>query len=160
MLFTCSVLSSSTRAFESPSTRRPRTITTTKSATMPRNATSSFVPTVARERLTARTSGSVARVSIWAELGGYLGEARAVTPLRRQNGSRGDQLRDQPPAVDAGDLLVRADNNGHRPVVGIDVVALEVERALVLIDGHLHLVGRCIGDPVVPQLERACLLEE
>ena len=33
---------------------------------MPTKATSSFVWTVARERLTARTSGSVARVSIWA----------------------------------------------------------------------------------------------
>ena len=43
---------------------------------MPTKATSSFVWTVARERLTARTSGSVARASIravWAPISSVLG---------------------------------------------------------------------------------------
>ena len=39
-------------------------------------------------------------------------------------------------------------------------MALEVERTLVLVDGDLHLVGRGIRDPVVPQLEGPGLLEE
>src|SRR5256885_5815561 len=154
MLLSCRVPSSSTRAFESPSTRRPRTITTTKSATMPTKATSSFVWTVARERLTARTSGSVARLSIravWAAISTGAGWVPATESVRSQYGGGGDELGDQPFAVDSGDLLVGADDNRHRPVVRVDVVALEVERAFVLVDGDLHLVGRGIRDPVVPQ---------
>src|SRR5690242_21092898 len=127
---------------------------------MPTKATSSFVRTVARERLTARTSGSVARLSIWADSAAISGRARRYSPLRRQDRGGRNQLSDQPLAIDAGDLLICPDHHRHGPVVRVDVVALEVERATVLVDRDLHLVGRGVRDPMIPQLERTSLLEE
>src|SRR5438046_2882700 len=107
-------------------------MTTIISATMPTKATSSFLCTVARERLTARTRGSVARVSIWGRWAAISASVGRVSDLRGQYWGGGDQLGDQPLAVDAGHFLVRSNNHRHRLVVRIDVMALEVERAPVL----------------------------
>ena len=75
-------------------------------------------------------------------------------------GDEPTSCRDQPLARRSSDVLVGADDLDTLPGVDVDVVALEVQRPLVAVDGRPDLVRRRVRDPVVLRLERPGLLAQ
>src|SRR3954453_370205 len=71
-----------------------------------------------------------------------------------QLGRAADEVRDQPLAVDLGDVEIAGRERGDLASVDIDEVTFEVERAAVSIDGNRELVGGVVGQPVRPRLPR------
>src|SRR5204863_4541984 len=128
----------STRALDWASTRSPSTPTTTKSATTAMNAKSSFVRTVTGSRPTARTSGLSVRVNTAQRAVAWEASGTAVCVIDfstaalsgSENRRRSCRADDQPLAVDLLHVLVGTDDRRDLAGRHVDVVTLEVQRAL------------------------------
>ena len=129
------------------------------------SATRSFVRTFAGGRATARTSGLSARLSsrrrsadgCWSRSRNRCVPAPTGSRLERDRSSR--HVRDQPLPLELLHLLVGADGACNLAGIDVDVMALEVKRAFVPVDGRADLVRRRVGDPVILRLERPGLRE-
>src|SRR5215210_3360753 len=128
-----------TRSFDCPSTSWPNRPTVTNSSAEPTNAMSSFVRTLSGTRATARTNGSPMRRP---RFGVTRGPRSSVKISGFQDGRAADHVRDQPFPIDTSDVEVGS--GGRRDLAGlhIDVMAFEMQRSPVAVDGDLQLVGR------------------
>ena len=80
-------------------------------------------------------------------------------PQRTERRGRSRQARDQPASVDPRNVAVGGRDRHDLARLGVDVVALEVQRAPVAVDGDADLVRGRLGDPGVRRLERLRLRE-
>ena len=131
-----------------PQAGRPRQAT----GLMPTNAISSFVRTLTGRRATALTNGSPIRRRPSRATRESCSSAK-ISDF--QDGRSADHVRDQPLPVYPCHIEVGRGGVHDLAGLDIDVVALEVQRAPVAVDGDLELVRRVIRDPVVLRLERS-----
>ena len=126
-----------------------------------RRRAASFGPWPARGRCRGR--GVVARAWPPGRAGRGRSRRRWATARARPQGAsvrrRSGQTRDQPAPVDPRNVSVGGGDRCHLARLGVDVVALEVQRAPVAVDRDADLVRRRLGDPAVLRLERRPLRE-
>src|SRR5918994_155707 len=149
-----SALMLATRSFDCPSTTCPSRPTETRSRDVPTNAISSFVRTVTGRRGAAPAAKTGPRRSVRAR-----GSSSSAKTSDFQYRRRADEVRDQPRTVDPGHVEVAGRGRHYLAGFGVNVVALEVQRAPVAVDRDLEFVRRVIRDPVVLSGERRRILQ-